>query len=344
MQSTEQSRVHKKVHKNTKGALSRSRAAFRVVSILSIFKQLLSITTLFEMRNQLYLICFSLCGFISAEERLSWFTKDAKIKKRIFVPDNLSEGKEENRVLPWVFHDNDERYKMELKCIMRGYNASNNPSNYKNARWSHPGFSASQVDSSAPPIPGNEGANPYKIWTIQITTSTADAGKKWATCEFQQGDFPLSTDFKFLIFRKYSITKYGKKDVVYKYGYGGGGFLDDKDLTQQVEDDIKRQISENYSMPASSVTRSGDGQTFSITVPNKIPTIPTQTTNVQLKCCENVCVRKRWRYSHLCVSWELRCYYCNIYHLPISTHFFPLKFNRDNQKKVEQIIKLNIAF
>ena len=86
---------------------------------------------------------------ISAEERLSWFTKDPKIKKSTFVPDNLSEGKEENRVLPWVFHDN-QPYKMQLKCIMRGYNASNNPSDYKDARWSHPGFSDSQVNTSAP--------------------------------------------------------------------------------------------------------------------------------------------------------------------------------------------------
>ena len=185
---------------------------------------------------------------------------------------------------------------MELKCIMRGYNASNNPSNYQDARWSHPGLSASQVDTSAPPIPGNEGANPYKIWTIQITTSTADAGKKWATCEFQQGDFPLSTDFKFLIFRKISI-KYGKGYVVHGYGYEyggrGRGFLDNKDLTQQVEDDIKRQISEHYSMPASSVTRSGDGQTFRIKVPNQVPT----------QCCKHVCLITSWRYSHhVCVS------------------------------------------
>ena len=49
-------------------------------------------------------------------------------------------------------------------------------------------------------------------------------------------------------------------NVEYKYGYGEGRFLDNRDLTQQVEDDIKKQISEHYSMPASSVTRSGDGQ------------------------------------------------------------------------------------
>jgi len=253
------------------------------------------ITTLFEMRNLLYLIWFSVSGFISAEERLSWFTKDAKIKQRIFVPDNLSEGKEENRVLPWVFHDNYERYKMDLKCIMRGYNASNNPSNYKDARWSHPGFSTSQVDTRAPTIKGNEGANPYAIWTIQISTSTADAGKKWATCEFQQGDFPLSTDFKFLIFRNFEKrTIPWNGNVEYKYGYGEGRFLDNRDLNQQVEDDIKKQISEHYSMPAASVTRSGDGQTFSITVPYKVP------TNVQFKCCQNVWIGR----------WEYRCY-CN---------------------------------
>ena len=43
-----------------------------------------------------------------------------------------------------------------------------------------------------------------------------------------------------------------------------------------------------------SVTRSGDGQTFSITVPYKVP------TNVQFKCCQNVWIGR----------WEYRCY-CN---------------------------------
>ena len=39
-----------------------------------------------------------------AEERLSWFTRDQEMRSSIFVPDDLPEGKEENRVLPWVFH------------------------------------------------------------------------------------------------------------------------------------------------------------------------------------------------------------------------------------------------
>ena len=136
----------------------------------------------------------------SAEERLSWFTTDPEIKMSTFVPDNLSEGKEENRVLPWVFHDNEE-YKMKLNCIMRGYNVSNNPSDYQDARWSHPGFNDDQVDTSAPPIKFQENGEPYAIWTIMINTSAADAGIKRATCEFQQGDFPLSTDFIFKIFK-----------------------------------------------------------------------------------------------------------------------------------------------
>ena len=69
------------------------------------------------------IISLSLSTFITAEERLSWFTTDPEIKKNIFVPDNLSEGKEENRVLPWVFHDNETSKLLQLKCIMRGYNA-----------------------------------------------------------------------------------------------------------------------------------------------------------------------------------------------------------------------------
>ena len=193
---------------------------------------------------------------------LSWFTRDREMRSRIFVPDNLSEGKEENRVMPWVFHDN-EKYKMKLNCIMRGYNVSNNPIDYRDARWSHPGFSARQVDTSAPGVKGSEGAVPYKIWTIAITTSAADAGKKWATCEFQQGDFQQSTDFKFLIFRKKDLYPLDEKFVYVVYDIGGS--LDERDLTQQVEDDIKRQISEHYDMTSESVTRSG--REFHIAVP-----------------------------------------------------------------------------
>ena len=207
---------------------------------------------------------------------------------------------------------------------MRGYNATTNPSNYKNARWSHPGFNASQVDTSAIPEEGIEQGGEYRIWTININTTADDAGNKWATCEFQQGDFPLSTDFKFLIFRNYlKLTRHWKGHVVHKYGYGeDGGFLDNKDLTEQVEDDIKRQISEHYSMPASSVTRSGDGQTFSITVPNKVPfklggsppqqvsttPKPTTTTDVKSKCCTCWSWRGFWT---TCNNWKVVCH-CHV--------------------------------
>ena len=169
---------------------------------------------------------------------------------------------------------------MELNCIMSDYNVTTTPLEYRNARWSYPGFSDSQVNTSFPREEGQENGTFYAIWTIEISTSSADAGKKWVTCEFQQGeDFPLSIKSNFLIFRKIStqakwkeyvqlelgLTE-GVQYVVYDYGFGGRGFLDDKDLTQQVEDDIKRQIADHYSMPASSVTRSEDGQTFSIEI------------------------------------------------------------------------------
>ena len=173
----------------------------------------------------------------SAEERLFWFTTDPAVKRNINVPVILPEGKEENRVLPWVFHNNKDSKLIQLKCIMRGYNASNNPNDYKNARWSHPGFSDSQVKTNAPAETGTDQGVPYAIWTIQINISAADAGKRWATCEFQQGDFPLSTDFQFLIFRKLSEDQ----NIV---TYGFGDILDEKDVTQQVKDDIKRQASE----------------------------------------------------------------------------------------------------
>ena len=197
------------------------------------------------------------------EERLSWFTKDPDLRRSLFVPDNLPEGKEENRVLPWIFHDAKETKLMKIKCMMRGFNASNNPSDYQDARWSHPGFDDSQVDTSAPVEMGDEVGVPYAIWTMEVTTSAEDPGEKWATCEWQQGDFPLSTDFEFLIFRKLSNIPEAAPKVV---SYGLGEHLDDKDITQQIEDDIKRQISDHYSVPASSVSRSEDGQKFLITM------------------------------------------------------------------------------
>ena len=196
---------------------------------------------------QLVMIWFSIIVSVQAEERLSWFTTDPEVKKSIFVPDNLPEGKEENRVLPWVFHSANDKKVIQLKCIMRGYNASNNPSDYKEARWSHPGFNASQVSVSAKGENGTEEGVPYRIWSINITTSPRDIGKKWATCEFQQGDFPLSTDFKFLIFKKLRKPKEIKKNppkLVWRYVLGGS--LEESDLNEQIEDDIKRQISEHY--------------------------------------------------------------------------------------------------
>ena len=175
--------------------------------------------------------------------------------------------------------------------MMRGYNASNNPSDYQEARWSHPGFDDSQVDTSAPPEEGKEeDGEPYSIWTMKITISAEDAGKKWVTCEWQQGDFPLSTDFTFLIFKKLvsnnnnttnnnhttadnndnndkklECTPTEAETIILSYGLGEEQ-LDEQDMTQQIEDDIKRQISDHYSMPASSVSRSEDGQQFLITV------------------------------------------------------------------------------
>ena len=208
----------------------------------------------------LVFICLSLSlsAFTRAEERLSWFTTDREIRRSIFVPDNLPEGKEENRVLPWVFHNNEDSKLMQLKCIMRGYNASNNPSDYKDARWSHPGFSDSQVNTNKPSEKGEDQGVPYAIWTIEINTSAADAGKRWATCDFQQEDFPLSIEFQFLIFRKLSEDQNG---VTYDFG----DILDEKDVTQQVEDDIKRQISEQNSKPVCRFELSEDRRTFTIT-------------------------------------------------------------------------------
>ena len=153
--------------------------------------------------------------------------------------------------------------------MMRGYNASNNPSDYQKARWSHPGFDDSQVDTSAPAEEGEEDGEPYAIWTMEITISAEDAGKKWVTCEWQQGDFPLSTDFIFLIFNNTNnnttCTTTEAKTIILSFGLGEQQ-LDEKDINQQIEDDIKRQISEHYSMPTSSVSRSEDGQEFLITV------------------------------------------------------------------------------
>ena len=154
------------------------------------------------------------------------------------------------------------------------YGQGNNPGDYKNARWSHPGFKSSQVNTSAPIDEGNEGGVPYAIWSISITTTPADAGKKWATCEFQQGDFPLSTDFKFLILKKLPKSEKPKKEtpkaLVYKYIYvfvKGTLPLEETDVNKQIEDDIKRQISGNYELKPSKVRRCGKYKNrFCITV------------------------------------------------------------------------------
>ena len=206
------------------------------------------------------------------EERLSWFTPDWELKSYISVPDNLPEGKEENRVLPWVFHESSESRLMDIKCIMRGYNVSNNPADYKNARWSHPGFTASQVDTSAHAVKGEEDGVPYAIWTIKINTSDRDAGKKWVTCEFQQGDSPLSTDFKFLFFKRLPVSLSGAGATV-NLTYGLGLDVGDvRDIHQQIEDDIKKQVSKYYGMTEGSVTRAPGGLRFNITVAKeKVP-------------------------------------------------------------------------
>jgi len=207
---------------------------------------------------------------LRAEERLSWFTKEPEIRSSIFVPDDLPEGKEENRILPLVFH-NDESKVIQLKCIMRGYNATNNPSDYKDARWSHPGFDNSLINTNFDPAEDKDDKGiPYAIWTIGIETSSAVSGKKWTTCEFQQGDFPLSIDFKFLIFKRVSKVKLDNGQALLSYGLGE--YLDAKDLNQQIEKDIRRQISEHYNMTSSDVTH--DGQMFNITVPDPDPPAP----------------------------------------------------------------------
>jgi len=212
------------------------------------------------------LILLSTASFSRAEERLSWFSKDKVMRKSIFVPKDLPEGKEENRALPWVFHDDGGLKVMELKCMMRGFNDSNNPSDYKEARWSHPGFENSQVDTSAPAENGTDTGVPYRIWTIKITVSAKDAGKKIATCEWQQGDFPLSTDFTFLIFSRKGEDQPQDDKVLRTYSLGeplGKSFG-----TKQIEENIKTQICDHYYLSPCSVTRSGDD--YQIVVPKDV--------------------------------------------------------------------------
>ena len=229
--------------------------------------------------SYLILIVLSSIKIIYAEERLSWFTTDLTLKQRIFVPDNLSEGKEENRVLPWVFHDDKEYKIMKLNCIMRGYNVTNNPSNYINARWSYPGFDTSQVNTSEPIKSGHENGVPYAIWTIKVNVTAADAGKKWTTCEFQQGDFPLSIDFIFLFLKKYA-------EVGDTVSYHLGSFRNKRDINSQIESEIKKQISDHYALLPSSVTTSADGQQFFIKIPK--PTTSNEHTNCNELCHDGI--------------------------------------------------------
>ena len=221
------------------------------------------------------LILLIAISVIKAEERLSWFTKDEELRRSIFVPDNLSEGKEETRTLPWVFHDDQQPKTMQLKCLMRGYNASNNPSDYMDARWSYPGFDDSQVNTDIPAENGDDVGVPFKIWTIEIKTTAADSGRKIATCEFQQGDFPLSTEFIFLFFKKYAE----EGNVI---SYHSGSLIDKKDINNQLENEIKRQISDYYALLPSSVTTSADRKQFFI----KIPTL---TSSYEYTYCDEFC-------------------------------------------------------
>lgn len=231
------------------------------------------------MRKKISVIVFLLVIGVSrvnalwAEERLSWTwnldwnTKDLEFKRSVFTPYNLPKGKEANRILPWVFHDDGETKLMELRCLMTGYNASNNPSDNKNARWSHYGFDDSQIDTTTPPEIGDDYGDPYAIWTIKIHTSASDAGKKWVACEFQQGDLPLRTEFVFLIFKRLADqnVRHLQNAVGYGHAYGlGGEFLDEKDINYDIEMNIKRQISKHYNMSSSDVSRSEDGQIFTI--------------------------------------------------------------------------------
>ena len=116
-------------------------------------------------RNSVVVLLFLFVTVAKSEERLSWMTNDPELTTSIFVPDHLPEGKEENRVLPWVFHSADDTKLMKIRCMMRGFNA----------RRSHPGFDDSQVDTSAPAEKGEEDGVPYAIWTMEITISAEDA-------------------------------------------------------------------------------------------------------------------------------------------------------------------------
>ena len=64
---------------------------------------------------------------------------------------------------------------MKLRC----YNVTNSPFNYINARWTHPGFKASQNNTSEPIQTGYENGVSYTIWTMEVNVSAADTGKKW---------------------------------------------------------------------------------------------------------------------------------------------------------------------
>ena len=207
-----------------------------------------------------------------------------EIVESILVPGNFSE---EKKVLPWVFH-NDQQYKIwKLDCIMRKLNVSENP------QWSYQGFRDSQVDTSGPALIRDDQGVPFAICSIKVNTSSLDAGKKSATCEFQQENLSMSIDFQFLIFRKSNKTPDKITSPVAQNFllYDLGGNLDEKSITQQVEDKIKRQISEYYNIPASSasVFRSRDAQAL-IVLAIKADTTSNTTTS------SNILEKNFWMY------------------------------------------------
>ena len=88
----------------------------------------------------------------------------------------------------------------------------------------------------------------------------------------------MSTDFIFLIIR---IIKEDQQHVEYSLG----GNVAKQNINMQIEDDVKRQISEHYKVASSSVTRSApDGQEFILTFDDTLPpsssTASTTTTTI----------------------------------------------------------------
>lgn len=177
--------------------------------------------------------------------------------------DTLAEGREENRVLPLVLVEGGLE-RVELSCIMRGYNTSYGTT----PRWTHQDFPDREVIINNDPDTGAEDGQDYAIWSITVPLSRDDVGVKTVICEYQQGNFVRSPEVKFQIYKisNIDITDLCESDgsdrVKVTISQEPGS--EDRTPEEEVSAELRKQITRLFH-PLSEVTQTAN--LFSISVP-----------------------------------------------------------------------------